>query len=95
MKSIRANKLADQKGVPLTTLPFKKRVDGTALKLVWDKQSTKRQKTSKSPCTSCHEHDLLTLARYGDERQRHTVSALLCHNTDTMHVNSLFDTGAL
>ena len=95
MKSIRDRGLKDEKGVLLTTLPFNRRVDGTALKLAWDKPPAKRQKTSKSPCTTCHEHDLLTLARYGDERQRHTVSALLCHNTDTMHVNILFDTGAL
>jgi hypothetical protein len=95
MKSIRENQLKDDKGVLLTTLPFNKRVDGTALKRVWDKQPAKRQKTIKSPCTTCHEHDLLTLARYGGERHRHTVSALLYQNADTMHVNILFDTGSL
>ena len=34
MKSIRARQLKDEKGVLLTALPFNKRVDGTAFKLV-------------------------------------------------------------
>ena len=97
MKAIRTHQLKDEKGVPLTVLPWNKRVDGTPYSgLRWERPQSKKPRTKgKSLCGSCHAHDLMILERYGDERQPHTTSAMLhCHNT-CLPINILFDTGAL
>ena len=46
-------------------------------------------------CVSCHESDLLTLSRYGDERHLHTTPAVIQYAGTQKSVNILFDTGAL
>ena len=96
MKAIRANQLKDEKGNPVTFLPWHRRVDGTPYAgLKWEKPQPKKQRTKgKSLCVACHEHDLLTLERYGDERLPYTTPALLCHDSSCKPINILFDTGA-
>jgi hypothetical protein len=97
LKAIRASNLKDEKGNPLTTLPWNKRVDGSPYSgLKWDKPKPKKQKVKgESLCVSCHESDLLTLSRYGDERHLHTTPAVIQYAGTQKSVNILFDTGAL
>ena len=74
MKAIRTHQLKDEKGIPLTVLPWNKRVDGTPYSgLKWERPQTKKPRSKgRSLCGSCHAHDLMILDRYGDERLLHT-----------------------